>query len=662
MRDTGNIRQNKKVLEILNTPFRGSDLSIFELAWTIRCVENNFLELFKQGQLSGTVHTCVGQEFCAIAVCNNLNENDFVFSNHRGHGHYIAHTLDTYGLICELLTKRNGPSGGVGGSQHLLSRNFLSNGIQGSSVPVGVGVAYNFKEFSYKNIVVSFIGDGTLGQGVLYESLNIASLLNLPLLLVIEDNEISQSTPQEMNFSGDVQKRMNGFGLQYFSADTDDLATLMEVASSAVSYVRTKGKPGALHIKTSRLNAHSKGDDTRSKEILKYLWSKDVIRRAEVSGDFSDIIEEVNKKVSNLIYSAILEPSAEIDYLYKKGMNSDFELKDFTPYNSQNRFVQDISQTLSSLLEDDKNVVLIGEDILSPYGGAFKATADISSKFPEQVISTPISESAITGFSIGLALSGKKPILEIMFGDFITLTIDQILNNAVKFEKMFGRNLDLPLIIRTPMGAGGGYGPTHSQSLEKLLLSIDNLDVVALNRLISPYDIYTRSVNSKKATIIIENKTDYKKKCDFNPSGLYNVSITSEYYPSVVISPKGRPAKTAIFTYGHLIDTALNIQRELFQENEEFSKIVVVSCLSFINEGFLECMLSDCDKLITIESGDVTFGWGSEIIQAAARLSPTVRTFARLGAKGGIIPSGVEQEKKIQVSSEMLWDNLWLKK
>ena len=153
-------------------------------AYKIRHIEETLLDLFSMGKLFGTTHTCIGQEFSAIAIANALNDKDIIFSNHRCHGHYIAKTDDVEGLLAEIMGKSSGVCGGNGGSQHLCGKNFFSNGIQGGMVPVAAGMALGQK-LNDKGVVTAVcIGDGTMGEGVVYESMNMVSKWSLPLLIV----------------------------------------------------------------------------------------------------------------------------------------------------------------------------------------------------------------------------------------------------------------------------------------------------------------------------------------------------------------------------------------------------------------------------------------------------------------------------------------------
>ena len=180
--------------------------STISKALTIRFTEERLLELFGEGRLSGTIHTCIGQEFVGVSVSRCLNEKDYVFSNHRCHGHFIARYNNLEGLIAEIMGRVTGVCSGIGGSQHLQQDRFFSNGIQGGIVPVAAGLAMAQKRDATRGITVVFVGDGTLGAGVLYEAMNLASKWELPLLMVLENNFYAQSTHQSQTIAGAIRR------------------------------------------------------------------------------------------------------------------------------------------------------------------------------------------------------------------------------------------------------------------------------------------------------------------------------------------------------------------------------------------------------------------------------------------------------------------------
>jgi TPP-dependent pyruvate/acetoin dehydrogenase alpha subunit len=234
----------------------------------IRRFEERLLAEFSTGKLVGTTHAYIGQEADAAAIFSVTDPDDVVFSNHRCHGHFLAYGGDAYHLAAELMGKSTGLVGGRGGSQHIQWRNFYSNGVQGGIVPLATGMALAEKEKKTSKIVLAFIGDGTLGEGALYESLNIASLWGLPLLIVLEDNHYAQTTPTEKGVAGSMSARFAAFGLEVWGRDTTDVLEIQSAAREAVLYVRSGKGPGCLVLHTHRFSAHSKGDDPRSTEEL----------------------------------------------------------------------------------------------------------------------------------------------------------------------------------------------------------------------------------------------------------------------------------------------------------------------------------------------------------------------------------------------------------
>ena len=245
----------------------------------IRRFEETLLEMFSQGLLVGTTHTCIGQEANAVGVIAHLDsERDIVVSNHRCHGHFLAFTADRLGLLAEVMGRVDGVSGGRGGSQHLCAPNFYTNGIQGSIVPLTTGMAVAQKRREDGAIATVFIGDGTLGQGAVYECLNIAALWDLPLLIVVEDNHYAQTTPRTLAVAGSVPARAEAFGVAADILDTTDVRAVHAAAGRAVAAVRTTGRPFMLVLETYRLAAHSKGDDTRDPAEIEARRERDPLR------------------------------------------------------------------------------------------------------------------------------------------------------------------------------------------------------------------------------------------------------------------------------------------------------------------------------------------------------------------------------------------------
>jgi len=249
---------------------------LYERMFFIRRFEESLLDLFAQGKLVGTTHTYIGQEANAVGIIDHLEpERDVIFSNHRCHGHYLAFTDDDFGLLCEVMGKAPGVCGGKGGSQHLYKGNFYSNGVLGSIVPVATGIALAEKQKGTGAVSTVFLGDGTLGEGVTYESLNIASLWKLPVLFVVENNHYAQSTPIDLALAGSIPARARAFGVETAELATTDVEEIHDAAGRAVARIRETGEPFFLVLDTYRYSPHSKGDDNRDPAEIEQRRERD---------------------------------------------------------------------------------------------------------------------------------------------------------------------------------------------------------------------------------------------------------------------------------------------------------------------------------------------------------------------------------------------------
>jgi TPP-dependent pyruvate/acetoin dehydrogenase alpha subunit len=239
----------------------------------IRRFEETLLSLFEEGALNGTTHACIGQEADCVAVVEHLRPGDHIFSNHRCHGHYLAWTGDAVGLLAEVMGKPGGVVGGIGGSQHLCAPGFKSNGILGGTLPAAAGIALAMKLSGDDAISTVFMGDGAWGEGVVYETMNIAALWELPLLVVVENNGYSQSTPIRLNMAGDIAGRFAAFGIETAHIDSTDVQEIDAVAAEVVEAVRSTRRPRGLIIDTYRLCHHSKSDDNRPEAEIADRWT-----------------------------------------------------------------------------------------------------------------------------------------------------------------------------------------------------------------------------------------------------------------------------------------------------------------------------------------------------------------------------------------------------
>ena len=292
---------------------------LYQSMYRIRRFEETVLENFPRGVFFGTTHTYMGQEANAVGVLNCLQAGDVVFSSHRCHGHYLAYGGDPRRLFAELMGKASGVCGGRGGSQHLHWRNFYSNGVQGGIVPVATGMAQAEKQKGSGAVVVAFLGDGTLGEGVIYEALNMAALWGAPILYVLENNRIAQTTPIELAVAGDIPARFAAFGIPARHPDSSDVLEILPVAEELLAEIRAQPAPRALVIDTCRFGPHSKGDDTRPAiEIARMQENRDpiTIHAARLEKTQRESIEaQVNDEIAQAFQEALTDPYPNPDRL-----------------------------------------------------------------------------------------------------------------------------------------------------------------------------------------------------------------------------------------------------------------------------------------------------------------------------------------------------------
>jgi pyruvate/2-oxoglutarate/acetoin dehydrogenase E1 component len=320
-----------------------------------------------------------------------------------------------------------------------------------------------------------------------------------------------------------------------------------------------------------------------------------------------------------------------------------------------NKTVLDSLNTgLLDALAGDPRVLFMGEDILDPYGGAFKVSRGCSTRFPQQVLTTPISEGGLAGVAAGLALRGYRPVLEIMFGDFMTLLADQLVNHISKFRWMYNDSVELPLLIRTPMGGRRGYGPTHSQTLEKLYLGVPGLTIVApnhftLNENGEPGQLLQRLIlESNSPVLFIENKLQYLFPLktgldlpDFKLRETFEVSDAAHLFPVRELTVRGAPAPVCtLTTYGYMSELCAQAMLTLAYEYEIFCRLVIPTKLSPFETSALVESVNATGNLVIVEEGTKTLGWGAEVAALTAEaLGSRLKNVSRVAARQTPIPA-----------------------
>jgi 2-oxoisovalerate dehydrogenase E1 component len=635
--------------------------SIYSFALLIRRTEELLLRLFSQGLLSGTTHTCIGQELCAMSVVRALNNPaDVVLSNHRNHGHFLTYSGDFLGLVAEIMGRSAGVCGGIGGSQHLAFRGFHSNGVQGGMTAIGAGHALALKRREENGIVVVIIGDGTTGQGLLYESLNLASVWAVPMLFVLENNNIAQTTPTADTVGGSLEARGSAFGLRTWHLNDSD-PDFLKNSENVVEEIRASGHPGFLVIDTCRLSPHSKGDDLRDPKVMDALRARDPLARLgrDLGPNLKGEIDNAADEFLNEVYrQAMASPEAKFNEPKRHIFVADRippEAASAITDNIGTNVRASLNNALDELLAGHPEVIILGEDLHDPYGGAFKVTAGLSTRYPGRVISTPISEAGVVGAAIGLALHGYRPVVEIMFADFLSLAMDQLYNHAVKFPGMFPE-ARVPLVVRTPSGGRRGYGPTHSQSPENLMTGVPGLTIVFPSHRHDPGLLLRRAVLGwNSPTVFFEHKLLYGRtvdNADYRELEPDPSDPGSAWFPA--LSRGSGDPDVSLVAYGDSVRLAESVATQLEEEEISF-EIVAPSLLAPLPRATLVNHLLTSPRIVVIEEAPTEFGFAAELGTALLEASFQGR-YRRVASPPVPIPAARSLETTVLPSVQDVMD------
>jgi 2-oxoisovalerate dehydrogenase E1 component len=508
----------------------------------IRAFEGRVEELFKQGRIRGTAHSCIGQEATAAAVCARLRRDDYVASYHRGHGHCLAKGADPGRMMAELFGASDGYCGGLGGSMHIadLGLGIIgANGIVGASLPLGVGAALASKIRRDGRVAVAFFGDGSTNEGVFHEALNLASIWKLPVIFFCENNQYALTASfSEMMSCERVVDRAAAYRIPGQRVDGNDVAEVTAAIDEAIARARDGEGPSFIEALTYRWGQHSMRANLREprppEEIAQWK-ARDPIARARRElierGALDDAAAaEMETQAASAVERAIdfgaasPPPTAEFMLSAVYAPRADVAEVRLTGERALS-YAEAVAEAMRQEMERDAKVIVLGEDV-GLTGGIFQATRGLCERFgPERVRDTPISEAAIVGAAVGAALAGLRPIVEIQFFDFVTLAMDAIVNQAAKLRFMLGGAGSVPLVVRGPQGGGIRVGAQHSQSLEAWFTHIPGLVVIAPS---TPYDakgLLTSAIRDDNPVVFLEHKLLYAAPPSPVPEESYAIPI-----------------------------------------------------------------------------------------------------------------------------------------
>ena len=503
----------------------------------IRSFEERTATLFAEGLVKGTAHSYIGEEAIASAVGAILRPDDYMASNHRGHGHCIAKGADLQRMMAELMGRDTGFCRGLGGSMHIadLKLNILgANGIVGAAMPLSTGTALAAKLRGTDQVVVAFFGDGGSNQGVFHESLNLAAVWKLPVLFICENNQYALSTSYKRTTSArQISDRAVGYGIPGVTIDGNDAIEVYHVVSEAVARARAGEGPTLIEALTYRWGQHSlRGNlpDPRPKKELDSWIARDPIKLVQRELGRDKRLAEIDAAVEAEIDAAIAfgKASPEPTVATMEAAVYAPRIAFVEPAAKGERelsFTEALNEALAQEMDRDDSVFVMGEDV-GATGGIFTVTKGLMDKFGEaRVRDTPISEATFVGCGVGAAIAGMRPVVEIQIFDFVALTMDMLVNQAAKFRYMLGGGPTVPLVVRGPQGGGIRMAAQHSQSLEAWFIHVPGLVVVAPS---TPYDakgLLVASIREDNPVIFLENKLAYVGAGGMVPEELYAIPI-----------------------------------------------------------------------------------------------------------------------------------------
>lgn len=587
-----------------------------------RVIEEKMLRLIRQGRISKWF-SAYGQEAISVGTTWALEDRDYILPMHRNLGVWTTREVPLRELFCQLVGREGGFTKGRDRTFHFgLPEKRIVGMIShmGAMLPVacGIGQAAQYQDEDF--IALAFTGEGGTREGDFHEALNLASVWNLPVVFVVENNGYGLSTPAEEALPvDDVAEAAAGYDMPSEIVDGNDVLEVIDAVQSAARWARQGQGPVLLEMKTFRVRGHEEasGTDYVPDELIEEWKEKDPVDRferliVEETGllgeeEVEDLRAELEQLVDDGVEYALDQPEVESTPETERG-----DLFAPTPAatppadgaSDEKRFIDAISDALWQAMEEDEDLLLMGQDI-AEYGGAFKVTDGFVDAFGEErVRNTPIIESGAIGAGLGLSIEGLKPVVEMQYADFISCGFNQTVNNLATTHYRWGQPVNVT--IRAPFGGGIGAGPFHSQSMEAWFCHVPGLKVVVPA---TPYDakgLLLAAINDPNPVLFFEHKKLYRSIKGHVPEGRYQLSFGDGR-----VAREGSDA--TIVTYGVGVHWAL--EEAEHQAETSGASIEVVDLRTLVpwdRETVLES-LDKTNRLLVLHEATRTGGFGAEI-------------------------------------------------
>ena len=596
-----------------------------------RMIEEKMLILLRQGQVSKWF-SGIGQEAISVGVTQALDKDEYILPLHRNLGVWTNRDMPFAKLFSQWQGKLNGYSKGRERSFHFGTNEHHIVGMishLGAMLGVADGIALAHKLKNEQKISVVFSGDGGASEGDFHEAINTAAVWDLPVIFLIENNGYGLSTPSNEQFKckNFIDKAI-GYGIQGYKVDGNNILDVYEMVSNLASSMRTNPRPIILECITFRMRGHEEASGTKyvPQELFEEWGKKDPISTyenwlkaegiltdemiAEYRAEFKKEIEEGVETVQTeaditpdtLTELADVYAPIEVQQSENFGNLQNVTVKPISENKSRKRLVDAISDGMKLSMRKHNNLVLMGQDI-AEYGGVFKITQGFVEEFGKgRVRNTPLCESAILGAAYGLSIKGMKAMMEMQFGDFVTVGFNQIVNNLAKSYYRWGQNADV--VVRMPTGAGVGAGPFHSQSNEAWFFHVPGLKIIYPSTPSDAKGLLSASFTDPNPIMFFEHKALYR-----------SVELEEEVYDDYYEIEIGKArivtegTDVSIITYGAGVHWATKYCKE---SGIDADIIDLRTLLPWDKEAVMNSVIKTGKVLVLHEDG-LTGGIGAEI-------------------------------------------------
>jgi len=610
---------------------------ILTYAWMqlARMGDNRILDLFRQGLIRGTVTGGQGNEGLIVPLALLADKaNDVVCFSHRDFGGHLIWGGHLGEHLCQYLANSLSPTKGREGNIHHgdtknRSLPMISHlGIMLSNV---VGCTDSQRRLGRPAVGFAFFGDGASSTGDIHESLNLAAVLSVPVIFVIENNKYAYSTPiAEQYVSQTLHERANGYGMEGLAMDCSDPAQVLLTLGQAIDRARRTGKPMLIEAHTFRLRGHAAYDtcDYMKPGEAEAILAQDPLpafRARLAAAGHAAKLDAIDAEVSAFVEATIqaalaiapLPSEIGIEEVYAPAA-APMPWKAESAAAENITMAQAINRGLRKILSERPESIVLGQDI-GTYGGAFKVTQGLIADFGRpRVLSTPLCESACTGYALGLAINGHRAIEEFQFADFATDAMTQIVLNAATYHYRSGQKI--PVVFRLPCGGGLTFGSFHSQEMESAFLSFPGLKALYPSNPQDAFNAIIAAYEDDNPVILFEHKALYRR-------GRHPVKWDAGY--NDIWQPKKLRSGdfATIVTYGEMVIPAAEACAYFAGEYETTFDLFDLRALAPLKLDAIRESLAKTGRLVVAHEGRRTHGFGAELV---ARL--TEEHFAQLKA------------------------------